>query len=152
MLDIQAFDMYAEDGSTTKRTKSAVRLINLLENITMAYNMVPNLSQKLAFFVDIQLNLLNQYQKRLATAVDSFEALSLIRSVPVPGALPEAVTGVMTATETGGIVSALNRLYRWWTSAQSMIDCIKDWKEDEVNMETTPSQGKKKRIFVLILT
>lgn len=133
MLDRQAFDIYPEDNSFTKRTKSAVRLINLLENVTMAYNLVPQLSQKMPFFVDIQLYLLSQYQKRLSTAVDSFEALSLIRSVPVPGALPEAVTGVMTATETGGTVSALNRLYRWWTSGKSMVDIIKDWKEDEVN-------------------
>jgi HAMP domain-containing protein len=136
MLDRQAFDIYSEDDSTTKRTKSAVRLISLLENVTIAYNLVPNLLQKLPFFVDIQLNLLNQYQKRLSTAVDSFEALSLIRSVPVPGALPEAVTGVMTATETGGTISALNRLYRWWTSAQSAIDSIKDWKEDEVDRDS----------------
>lgn len=142
MLDNQAFDIYAEDdfekpqqqsnGKPIKRTKSAVRLINLLENITNSYSLVPNLVQKFQFFADIQLNLLGQYQKRLSTAIDSFEALSLIRSVPVPGALPEAVTGVMTATETGGTVSALNRLYRWWTSARSISDVLEDWTEEEV--------------------
>ncbi|KAI8646514.1 TIP-1 family-domain-containing protein [Parasitella parasitica] len=144
LLDSQAFDIYAEDdfekpqqqqqpnSKPIKRTKSAVRLINLLENITQAYMLVPNLVQKFKFFADIQLNLLGQYQKRLSTAIDSFEALSLIRSVPVPGALPEAVTGVMTATETGGTLSALNRLYRWWTSARSMSDVLKDWTEEEL--------------------
>lgn len=139
MLDGQAFDIYAEDdlekpsdgSKPIKRTKSAVRIINLLENITNAYNLVPNLAQKFKFFVEIQLNLLAQYQRRLSTAIDSFEALSLIRSVPVPGALPESVTGVMTATETGGTVSALHRLYRWWTSARSIHDVLKDWTEDE---------------------
>lgn len=142
MLDNHAFDIYAEDdfeksqqqsnGKPIKRTKSAVRLINLLESITNTYTLVPNLVQKFKFFADIQLDLLGQYQKRLSAAIDSFEALSLIRSVPVPGALPEAVTGVMTATETGGTVSALNRLYRWWTSARSIHDVLKDWTEEEV--------------------
>lgn len=143
MLDGQAFDIYAEDdldkSSTNgglkpiKRTKSAVRIINLLENIKVAYELVPHLAQRFKFFVEIQLSLLGQYQKRLSSAIDSFEALSLIRSVPVPGALPDAVTGVMTANETGGTVSALHRLYRWWTSAKSIIDVLKDWTEDEVS-------------------
>lgn len=143
MLDGKAFDIYAEDdleklnvdSKPIKRTKSAVRLINLLENITSAYNLVPNLAQKFKFLVEIQLDLLGQYQKRLSTAIDSFEALSLIRSVPVPGALPDSVTGVMTATETGGTVSALHRLYRWWTSARSIKDELKDWTEDEVYID-----------------
>lgn len=142
LLDNQAFDIYAEDdyeksqqqsnGKPIKRTKSAVRLINLLESITNTYILVPSLVQKFKFFADIQLDLLGQYQKRLSAAIDSFEALSLIRSVPVPGALPEAVTGVMTASETGGTISALNRLYRWWTSARSISDVMKDWTEEEV--------------------
>ncbi|KAL9554158.1 hypothetical protein MBANPS3_002958 [Mucor bainieri] len=145
LLDSQAFDIYAEDdfeksqlqanGKPIKRTKSAVRLINLLESITNTYSLVPSLVQKFRFFADIQLDLLGQYQKRLSAAIDSFEALSLIRSVPVPGALPEAVTGVMTATETGGTVSALNRLYRWWTSARSISDVLQDWTEEELFLD-----------------
>ncbi|KAI8979648.1 TIP-1 family-domain-containing protein [Mycotypha africana] len=145
MLDGQAFDIYAEDSfekpagpqedisaaKLIKRTRSTVRLINLLENVTNAYQLVSDLEQKLNFFVDIQLDLLGQYQKRISAAIDSFEALSLIRSVPVPGALPEAVTGVMTANEAGGIVTALDRLYKWWTSCRSIIQVLKDWTNEE---------------------
>ncbi|GAA5797912.1 hypothetical protein HPULCUR_003308 [Helicostylum pulchrum] len=153
MLDRQAFDIYAEDDmekSTLethpiKRTKSAVRLINLLENITNAYKLVPNINQRTQFLTQIQLNLLNQYQKRLTTAIDSFEALCLIRSVPVPGALPDSVTGVMTATESGNTVASLNRLYRWWTSARCMTDILKDWNEDEffINMQFELNASEK---------
>ncbi|GAA5814535.1 hypothetical protein MFLAVUS_008032 [Mucor flavus] len=153
MLDGQAFDIYAEDNmekSTLethpiKRTKSAVRLINLLENITNAYKLVPNVNQRTQFLTQIQLNLLNQYRKRLTTAVDSFEALCLIRSVPVPGALPDSVTGVMTATESGNTVALLNRLYRWWTSARCMTDILKDWNEDEffINMQFELNASEK---------
>lgn len=133
MLDRQAFDMEDKDESSFDRTKSSTRLIHLLESITEAYQLVPNLSQRFMFFAEIQLDLLGQYHKRLALAVDSFEALSLIRSVPVPGALPDAVTGVMTASETGGTSSALYRLYRWWTSGRSIYDVLQDWNEDEVS-------------------
>lgn len=153
MLDGQAFDIYAEDDmekSTLethpiKRTKAAVRLINLLENITNAYKLVPNVNQRTQFLTQIQLNLLNQYRKRLTTAVDSFEALCLIRSVPVPGALPDSVTGVMTATESGNTVASLNRLYRWWTSARCMTDILKDWNEDEffINMQFELNSSEK---------
>lgn len=158
MLDGQAFDIYAQDDldkSTNhglkpiQRTKSAVRIMNLLENIKVAYELVPNLAQKFKFFVEIQLHLLGQYQKRLSSAIDSFEALSLIRSVPVPGALPDAVTGVMTATETGGTVSALHRLYRWWTSAKSIIDVLKDWTEDEVKKKNVSSNDYTDKLVVV---
>jgi hypothetical protein len=64
--------------------------------------------------------------------VDSFEALSLIRSVQVPGALPDAVTGVITSTESGGSMSALKKLFRWWASARKLVEVIRDWEEDEV--------------------
>lgn len=142
MLDGKAFEIYAEDdleklnvdSKPIKRTKSAVRLINLLENITSAYNLVPNIAQKFKFLVEIQLDLLGQYYRRLSAAIDAFEALSLIRSVPVPGALPDSVTGVMTATETDGIISALHRLYKWWASARSIMDVLKDWTDDDVSI------------------
>lgn len=155
-MDNQAFDIYAEDDleksgdKSVKRTKSAVRLISLLENVTSAYTLVPNVGQKLLFFVDIQLNLLDQYHQRLSKAIDSFEALSLIRSVPVPGALPEAVTGVMTSTETGGTVSALHRLYRWWTSARSIVDVLKFWSEDEVKKERKREKSCLVNFMILV--
>ncbi|KAG0767798.1 hypothetical protein G6F62_002876 [Rhizopus arrhizus] len=129
MLDRQAFDIEAGDG--LKKTTSSARVISLLESVTSTYSLMPRLDHKLRFFIEIQLGLLSQYHQRLSSAIDSFEALSLIRSVPAPGALPDAVTGVMTASESNGTISALHRLYRWWTSAKSVIEALKDWEEDE---------------------
>jgi RAD50-interacting protein 1 len=82
--------------------------------------------------MEIQIDLLESYHRRIASAADSFEALSLIRSVPVPGALPDAVTGVMTSTEKSGITGGLQRLCRWWASAITVHDRILEWGEDDV--------------------
>ncbi|RCH98219.1 hypothetical protein CU097_014935 [Rhizopus azygosporus] len=133
MMDGQVFEIDSQDtnNNAVKKTKSAIRLMNLLESITSTYSLVPHLTHKLKFFIEIQLDLLSQYHKRLSSAVDSFEALSLIRSVPAPGALPDAVTGVMTANETHGTLAALHRLYRWWTSAKAMSEMLRDWDDDE---------------------
>ncbi|KAG1442153.1 hypothetical protein G6F56_011188 [Rhizopus delemar] len=133
VLDRKAFEIEAgdENNSTAKKTTSSSRIISLLESISTTYQLIPTLEHKLKFLVGIQFSLLNQYHQRLSSAIDSFEALSLIRSVPAPGALPDAVTGVMTASESNGTVSALHRLYRWWTSAKSINESLKDWEEDE---------------------
>ncbi|KAI7898065.1 TIP-1 family-domain-containing protein [Cokeromyces recurvatus] len=131
MSDPRAFHV----DDTSRATTSAIRLVELLESIRDVYELVPSTEQKCRFLNEIQLDLLDQYQQRISNAIDSFEALSLIRSVPVPGALPEAVTGVMTTTETGGTVAAIHRLYRWWRSVDYIINRLKDWSEDEFFLE-----------------
>lgn len=85
----------------------------------------------------IQLWLLNQYHGRLLSALDAFEALSLMRSVPVPGGLPESVTGVITSAETGGSIAALRRLCRWWASARVIGDTLRELTDDDVSTTTT---------------
>lgn len=84
--------------------------------------------------MEIQIDLLESYHRRIASAVDSFEALSLIRSVPVPVALPDAVTGVMTSTEKSGTTGGLQRLCRWWASAITVHDRTLEWGEDDVSL------------------
>ena len=97
------------------------------------YKFIPKLEQKLDFFLEIQLCLLNQFQNRLTSAMDSFEALNLIRSVPVPGTLPDAVTGVMSSADYGGSLAALKRLCRWWASARTICNAIDEYAVDDVS-------------------
>ncbi|KAL0073951.1 TIP-1 family-domain-containing protein [Phycomyces blakesleeanus] len=139
------------DPRNIKGTKSSVKILNLIESVTEAYRLVPSLQQRFRFLVEIQLTLLGHYHQRIYSALDSFEALSLIRSVPVPGALPESVTGVMTATETGGTISALKRLYRWWASAYTIGEGIRDWSEDDffLDMQYQVSQNPKEAQTVM---
>ncbi|KAI8099357.1 TIP-1 family-domain-containing protein [Halteromyces radiatus] len=140
----QAFDLYEGDvdmtkdeGYSVKATQSSVKLIHLWEGVIDTYKLVPSTRQQFQFFVYIQLSLLGQYEYRISSAVDSFDAMNLIRSVQVPGALPDSVTGVMTATESNGLVSVLKKLYRWWTSAQKLMEAIRDWEEDEFFLDLT---------------
>ncbi|KAG0176220.1 hypothetical protein DFQ29_006407 [Apophysomyces sp. BC1021] len=137
----------AREYSAVKRTRSAVHLLSLIDGVTgehnlellctdniidlETYKLIPSLAQRLRFLAEIQLSLLSQYHQRISSAIDSFEALSLIRSVSVPGALPDAVTGVMIASESGGIIPALRRLCRWWASARTIREDIRYWAEDD---------------------
>ncbi|KAJ8662817.1 hypothetical protein O0I10_000993 [Lichtheimia ornata] len=138
-VDSQAFEPYAEEdereskrtNDTVKSTKSSAKLIHLFESITDTYKLIPSVEKKLRFFMGIQMWLLNQYHGRLLSALDAFEALSLMRSVPVPGGLPESVTGVITSAETGGSIAALRRLCRWWASARVIGDTLRELADDD---------------------
>ncbi|KAM3583169.1 hypothetical protein VKS41_004920 [Umbelopsis sp. WA50703] len=132
---MQEDEEYDEDKDAVPATKSAARVLSLIEGITDSYRLLPVFEQRLRFLMDIQIDLLETYHRRIASAVDSFEALSLIRSVPVPGALPDAVTGVMTSGEKSGTTGGLQRLCRWWASAITVRDRILEWGEDDFFLE-----------------
>ncbi|KAG2176539.1 hypothetical protein INT44_007202 [Umbelopsis vinacea] len=138
-------DDYQEDKNAVLATKSAagydlfflaVANMSVFPNHSSeSYRLLPLFEQRLRFLMEIQIDLLESYHRRIASAVDSFEALSLIRSVPVPGALPDAVTGVMTSTEKSGTTGGLQRLCRWWASAITVHDRILEWGEDDFFLE-----------------
>ncbi|KAI9497486.1 TIP-1 family-domain-containing protein [Zychaea mexicana] len=136
-MDSNAYEPLEEDENGkgnnigSKPTRIAVKLMNLLNSVTETYKSVPQLEQQLDFFLEIQVGLLNQFQCRLTSALDSFETLSLIRSVPVPGTLPDAVTGVMSSADYGGAIAALKRLCRWWASARTICNAIDECAVDD---------------------
>ncbi|KAI7866127.1 RINT-1/TIP-20 [Spinellus fusiger] len=132
-----------EEIRGVKGTRSATKLLSLLESITETYHLVPSLTHRFKFCAQLQLPLLNYYYQRIASALDSFEARSYIRSVPVPGALPDSVTGAITASETGGTLAALKRLCRWWSSTRTIVEGLRDWSEDDffLHMQSQASQN-----------
>ncbi|KAI8063170.1 TIP-1 family-domain-containing protein [Gongronella butleri] len=136
MAEPDAFDLcsheddHAMEDDTPVTTRSAVQLTQLLEGVLDTYRLVPHLRAQLHFFVRVQLGLLSLYHERIDAALNSFEARSLIRSVNVPGALPDAVTGVITANEHSGALGVLRKLYRWWASAKRIHDFIKSWQDE----------------------
>ncbi|KAI8366626.1 TIP-1 family-domain-containing protein [Radiomyces spectabilis] len=144
---ISSYKQQASDPRSVKATKSVAKLINLLESITDAYKLLPSLEQRLRFFADIQLGLLDGYKYRISSAIDSLEAVSLIRSVPVPGGLPDAVTGVIMSSEQGGVVAVLHRIYRWWTSACSVSEVLRVWADDELFLDLQFEVNQNPELF-----
>lgn len=57
----------------------------------------------------------------------------MMRAVPVPGGLPDAVTGVVSSTETGGSLAAMKRLGRWWSSARTIQDITREMADEDVS-------------------
>ncbi|KAI9319128.1 TIP-1 family-domain-containing protein [Dichotomocladium elegans] len=146
ILDSHAFEPYEPENNyessspalandSVKPTVSATRLIHLFENITDSYKLVQDFGKKVQFFLGIQLNLLNQYSGRITSGLDAFEALSLGRSVPVPGALPESVTGVISSGDLGGSIASLRRLSRWWASARTIYDTLREIADDDIFLD-----------------
>ncbi|ORY89864.1 TIP-1 family-domain-containing protein [Syncephalastrum racemosum] len=135
ITDLAAFEPHEESRSDNANkvqpTNSAVRVTNLIMNVTETYKLLPNVEQRLRFFITIQLGLLAQYHKRINTALDSFESLTMMRAVPVPGGLPDAVTGVVSSAETGGSLAAMRRLSRWWSSGRTIQDVTREMADED---------------------
>ncbi|CAG8727016.1 937_t:CDS:2, partial [Acaulospora morrowiae] len=111
-----------------KPTKSAGKLINLLELITGRYKLLPMFHNRIRFLVDIQAALLEAYAKRIDSSVDAFENLSysFVRAVPnSPSADGKSLTGV----------EGLKRLCRWLSSSGFVSRTIKEWGEDSFFLE-----------------
>ncbi|CAB4406512.1 unnamed protein product [Rhizophagus irregularis] len=108
-----------------KPTKSAAKLINLLELVTSRYKLLPLFHNRIRFLIAIQAELLVTYSKRIDSAVDSFGNLSysIVRAVPN-----------VAATDITG-VEGLKRLCRWLSSAGFVSRTIKEWGEDSFFLE-----------------
>ncbi|CAB4486921.1 hypothetical protein RhiirA1_357138 [Rhizophagus irregularis] len=108
-----------------KPTKSAAKLINLLELVTSRYKLLPLFHNRIRFLIAIQAELLVAYSKRIDSAVDSFGNLSysIVRAVPN-----------VAATDITG-VEGLKRLCRWLSSAGFVSRTIKEWGEDSFFLE-----------------
>ncbi|RIA95802.1 TIP-1 family-domain-containing protein [Glomus cerebriforme] len=108
-----------------KPTKSAAKLINLLELVTNRYKLLPMFHNRIRFLVDIQADLLVAYSKRIDSAVDSFGNLSYSFVRAVPNVANTDITGV----------EGLKRLCRWLNSAGFISRTIKEWGEDSFFLE-----------------
>ncbi|CAI2172787.1 4940_t:CDS:10 [Funneliformis geosporum] len=100
-----------------KPTKSAAKLINLLELVTNRYKLLPMFYNRIRFLVDIQAEILLIYAKRIISAVDAFENLSYSFVRAVPNTDGKSITGI----------EGLKRLCRWLNSAGFVSRTIKEW-------------------------
>ncbi|CAG8692606.1 3344_t:CDS:2, partial [Ambispora leptoticha] len=104
-------------------TKSAAKIMELLELVTSRYKLLPMFHNRIRFLVDIQAEILDAYEKRIESAVKAFENLSytIVRAVPNPATADgKSVTGI----------DGLKRLCRWLSSAGYVSHTIREWGED----------------------
>ncbi|GMM27733.1 hypothetical protein DAMA08_004490 [Martiniozyma asiatica (nom. inval.)] len=96
------------DYGTTKPTKIALNLKNLLEGITDSYSTLP-VKYQMKFLNEVQLKLLNFYFSKIKHGLN---ALSPIKSIAVEG------------------VSSLERICRIYCSSQFLIESMSLWSEE----------------------
>ncbi|ORX98575.1 hypothetical protein K493DRAFT_406540 [Basidiobolus meristosporus CBS 931.73] len=103
-------------------TKSADKLINLLEIITERYKPLMNLAHRLRFLVEIQLHLLALYHSEISYAMDNFEKQSF------------AFIRADGHDEIEGL-KGVRKLCYWLDSAGFVSEMVKDWGEQEFFLE-----------------
>lgn len=109
-------------------TKSAVLVKDLVESITDRYRPLPNFHQQVRFLLDIQIDILASYHRRISGSIDAFETLgsSLVRAVPgVHQAEGRAMVGV----------EGLKRLCRQYSSSAFIAKACKEWGDSEFFLE-----------------
>ncbi|KAF3491474.1 RINT-1 family protein [Arthroderma uncinatum] len=127
----------AEDGgeidydgvapTATKPTKAALRVNDLLENITELYRPLSSFSQKLRFLIDIQITIFDLFHERLHSGLEAYLAMT--------SAIGRTVQGSSTGQPNIEGVSGLERLCRIFGSAEYLEKKMQDWGDDVFFLE-----------------
>ncbi|KAF9163802.1 hypothetical protein BGX21_001372 [Mortierella sp. AD011] len=118
-------------------TKSAEKLLDLLEIITDRYKPLPALEYK-SFMLDIQLDLLLEYHHHIRSLVDQYESMtySFVRVMP----------GTASAEEMNTMgIDGLRNLCHWMSSVEYVGSSLKDWGEDVLFLELYKELSERTR-------
>ncbi|KAF9354374.1 hypothetical protein BGX26_007797 [Mortierella sp. AD094] len=108
-------------------TRSAEKLLDLLEIITDRYRPLPVLEHR-SFMLDIQLDLLLAYHRHIRNLVDQYESMtySFVRVMP----------GTASADEVNTMgIDGLRNLCHWMSSVEYVGSSLRDWGEDVLFLE-----------------
>ncbi|PWY84562.1 RINT-1 family protein [Aspergillus sclerotioniger CBS 115572] len=108
------------DLSSTKPTKAAIRVNDLLETITERYQPLSSFSQRLRFLIDIQITIFDQFHERLHSALEAYLAMTSAIGRTVQGADAASIEGV----------AGLERLSRVFGSAEYLEKKMEDWSNE----------------------
>ncbi|OCK84908.1 hypothetical protein K432DRAFT_378152 [Lepidopterella palustris CBS 459.81] len=116
-------DYDSVDPGSTKPTKGAIRVNDLLETITDRYRPLTSFSQKLRFLIDIQLSIFDKFHERLHSGLEAY--LSMTSSI---GRTVQGISKEEQAKLQG--VDGLERLCRINGSADYLEKAMRDWSDD----------------------
>lgn len=114
------------EPNTTKPTKAAIRVNDLLETITDRYRPLSSFSQKLRFLIDVQITIFDQFHERLHSGLEAYLAMT--------SAIGRTVQGADAQGSLEG-VAGLERLCRIFGSAEYLEKKMQDWSDDVFFLE-----------------
>jgi len=110
-------------SSSTRPTKAAIRVNDLLETITDRYRGLSSFSQKLRFLIDIQISIFDSFHSRLHSSLEAYLSMTSTFGRTVHGLSPA------DAASLEG-VAGLDRLCRVFGSADYLERAMRDWSDD----------------------
>ena len=114
---------------TTKPTKGAIRVNDLLETVTDRYRPLSSFSQKLRFLIDIQLEIFDQYHRRLHDSLEAYLTMTSAIGRTMAGS-----SGMDASTDLSG-TKGLDRLCRVFGSSEYLEKKMLDWSDDVFFLE-----------------
>ncbi|OJD35669.1 rint-1 family protein [Diplodia corticola] len=121
-------DYDSVDSHSTKPSKSAIRVNDLLEAITDRYRPLSSFSQKLSFLIDVQISIFDRFHERLHSSLEAY--LTMTSSV---GRAVQGISREEQANLQG--IAGLDRLCRVFGSADYLERAMRDWSDDVFFLE-----------------
>ncbi len=121
-------DYESTESGSTKPTKSAIRVNDLLETITDRYRPLSSFSQKLRFLIEIQLEIFDHYHQRLHSSLERY-----IMDTSTLGKVIQGSTGTANETRNKNDVHGmfgLESLCKVFGSAEYLERKMSDWGDD----------------------
>ncbi|KAK3079128.1 hypothetical protein LTS18_005673, partial [Coniosporium uncinatum] len=121
-------DFDSVDPGTTKPTKAAIRVNDLLETITDRYRPLTSFTQKLRFLIDIQIAILDRFHARLHSSLEAYLTMT--------SSLGRNLSGISREEQAAlSGISGLDRLCRVYGSADYLERAMRDWSDDVFFLE-----------------
>lgn len=126
--DCDELDYDSLESGTSKPTKGAMRVNDLLETVTERYRPLSSFSQKIRFLIDVQIEIFDRYHQRLYESLNNhpLRQSSLTRSTATDNA---------DATTSPSSIPGLDRLLRIFGSASFLENKMLDWSDDVFFLE-----------------
>ncbi|KAK2754047.1 hypothetical protein FQN54_007216 [Arachnomyces sp. PD_36] len=127
--DSGQIDYDGVEPGTTKPSRAAIRVNDLLETITERYRPLSSFSQKLRFLIDIQITIFDQFHERLHSSLEAYLAMTSTIGRTVQGSTAGDGSGSLDG------VSGLERLCRVFGSAEYLEKKMQYWSDDVFFLE-----------------
>lgn len=115
----------------TKPTFGASQVMDQLASVTDIYNTLRRFSHKIRFLIEIQVEILDQYQGRLSDSLDVYQTINS----PI-GRTLHGVTREKQAELEG--IGGLASLCKVYGSTEHVIDILKEWSNQDVSISSLP--------------